>query len=91
MNKTDLIEIMAQAADIPKASASRALDGMIEAITNSLLKGEAVAITGFGTLDVKQRKSRVGRNPKTGEAITIPAAKVLKFKVSKNLKEEINK
>jgi len=91
MNKTDLIEIIAQAADIPKAPASRALDGMIEAITNSLLKGEAVAITGFGTLDVKQRKSRVGRNPKTGEAITIPAAKVLKFKVSKNLKEEINK
>ncbi len=91
MNKTDLIEIMAQAADIQKAAASRALDGFINAITNSLIKGESVVLTGFGTFDVVQRKSRIGRNPKTGEPVNIPAAKVPKFKVSKNFKEEINK
>jgi len=91
MNKTDLIDIMAQAADIPKATANRALEGFINAVTNSLIKGEAVALVGFGTFDVVQRKSRTGRNPKTGETITIPAARVPKFKVSKNLKDEVNK
>ena len=91
MNKTDLIDVMAQAAEIPKAAASRALDGFINAVVSSLIKGEPVALTGFGTFDVTQRKGRVGRNPKTGEAINIPASKAPKFKASKSLKDEVNK
>jgi DNA-binding protein HU-beta len=91
MNKTDLIEIMAQAADIQKAAAGRALDGLINAVTSSLAKGEAVVLTGFGTFGVTERKSRIGRNPKTGEAINIPASKAPKFKAGKALKEEVNK
>ena len=80
MNKSELIEAIAASADIPKAAASRALDAMIESVTDSLKKGDSVALVGFGTFTVKERAARTGRNPQTGEPINISAAKVPSFK-----------
>jgi DNA-binding protein HU-beta len=91
MNKTDLIEVIANTVDISKAAAGRALDAVIGAITNSLSKGKPVALVGFGTFSVSKRKQRTGRNPQTGEAITIPAAKIPRFKAGKHLKDKVNK
>lgn len=90
MNKTELIAAIAEAAEISKASAARALDGFIDAVTSSLSKGSPVALIGFGTFDVSQRPERKGRNPSTGAEITIPAANVPRFKVGKNLKDAVN-
>lgn len=91
MNKNDLIDRLAQIADIQKAVAGRVLEGFIGTVTESLSKGEPVVLVGFGTFDVSQRNERTGRNPRTGETITIPATKVPRFKAGKNLKEAINK
>jgi len=91
MNKTDLIEVVAKQADISKAAAGRALDAVLGAITNSLGKGKPVALVGFGTFAVSKRKQRTGRNPQTGATITIPAAKVPRFKPGKTLKDKVNK
>jgi DNA-binding protein HU-beta len=90
MNKTDLIEIVAKNVDMSKAAAGRALDAVISAITDSLGKGKPVALVGFGTFVVNKRKQRAGRNPQTGAAITIPAAKVPRFKAGKYLKTKVN-
>ena len=90
MNKTDLIGVIAESVDISKAAAGRALDAVIGAITDSLAKGKPVALVGFGTFVVNKRKQRTGRNPQTGETITIPAAKVPRFKAGKNLKDKVN-
>lgn len=90
MNKTDLIEIVAKNVDMSKAAAGRALDAIICAITDSLGKGKPVALVGFGTFVVNKRKQRAGRNPQTGAAITIPAAKVPRFKAGKYLKTKVN-
>ncbi|CAL7959745.1 DNA-binding protein HU-beta [Gammaproteobacteria bacterium] len=90
MNKTDLIGVIAKSVDISKAAAGRALDAVICAITDSLGKGKPVALVGFGTFVVNKRKQRTGRNPQTGAAITIPAAKVPRFKAGKNLKDKVN-
>ena len=90
MNKTDLIESIAKSADITKASATRALDAAIEAITTSLQKNESVTLVGFGTFTVGERAARTGTNPRTKEAIKIAAAKVPKFKAGKALKDAVN-
>jgi DNA-binding protein HU-beta len=90
VNKTQLIEAVAAAADLPKASANRAVDAMLEAITSTLKNDEQVALVGFGTFEVKKRAARVGRNPKTGEALNIAASNVPSFKAGKALKDAVN-
>lgn len=90
MNKSELIDSIAAAADISKADAGRALDATIDAITGALKNGDQVALVGFGTFSVKERAARTGRNPKTGEAITIAAANVPGFKAGKALKLKLN-
>nr|WP_308610127.1 HU family DNA-binding protein [Massilia frigida] len=90
VNKTELIEEIAKSADITKASATRALDAMIEAVTASLQKNDSVTLVGFGTFSVGERAARTGRNPRTKEAIKIAAAKVPKFKAGKALKDAVN-
>ncbi len=90
MNKSDLIDAVADSADISKAAAGRALDGALEAITKALKKGDSVTLVGFGTFTVRKRNARTGRNPRTGEAIKIKASKVPGFKPGKALKDAIN-
>ena len=90
MNKTDLIDVIAERVDISKIVAGRALDAIINAITESLSKGEPVTLIGFGTFDVSHRKERSGRNPQTGAVITIPANKAPRFKAGKNLKDKVS-
>lgn len=85
MNKSELIEAIAASADIPKAAASRALDAMVDTVTESLKKGDSVSLVGFGTFSVKERAARTGRNPQTGQPIQISAAKVPTFKAGKAL------
>ena len=90
MNKNELIESIAQAADISKAAAERALDGTIAAITSSLKEGGMVTLVGFGTFYVGERAARSGRNPRTGETIEIKASRVPKFRAGKALKDAVN-
>lgn len=90
MNKSELIEAIAASADIPKAAASRALDAMIDSVTDSLKNGDTVSLVGFGTFTVKDRAARTGRNPQTGEPIEISAARVPSFKAGKALKDSVN-
>ena len=90
MNKTELIEEIAKSADITKASATRALDAVIEAVTTSLRNNNSVTLVGFGTFSVGERAARTGRNPRTKEAIKIAAARVPKFKAGKALKDAVN-
>ena len=90
MNKAELIDAMADAADISKAAASRALDGMVEAITAAMKEGDQVSLIGFGTFSVKQRAARQGRNPQTGETIQIQASNIPTFKAGKALKDAVN-
>jgi DNA-binding protein HU-beta len=90
VNKTDLIAKIALDADISKASAARALDAVIDAVTDTLKKNDSVTLVGFGTFSVSERAERTGLNPRTKEAITIAAAKVPKFKAGKALKDAVN-
>ena len=90
MNKAELIEAVVDAAELSKADASKAVDGVISAITNSLKNGDQVTLVGFGTFLVRDRAARTGRNPRTGEAIQIAAAKVPGFKAGKALKDSVN-
>lgn len=90
MNKAELIEAVADSAELSKAAAGRALDASIEAITKALKKGDTVTLVGFGTFSVRKRAARMGRNPRTGEAIKIKASKVPGFKAGKALKDAIN-
>lgn len=89
MNKADLIERIAERADVSKSCAARALDAVISAIETSLATGETVTLAGFGAFSVVQRAARAGRNPKTGEALAIRAARVARFKPGKALKDAI--
>lgn len=89
-NKSDLIEEIAKSADISKAAAGRALGAAIESIKKSLKKGEMVSLVGFGTFYVGKRAARNGRNPQTGAAIKIKAAKIPKFRAGKGLKDAVN-
>lgn len=90
MNKTELIDHIAITADISKAAALRALDAMILGVTNTLKNKDSVTLVGFGTFSVGERAKRMGRNPRTKEAITIEAAVVPKFKAGKALKDAVN-
>ncbi len=90
MNKTELIEAMADAADISKTAAGRVLDGMIDAITQVIKSGDSVSIIGFGTFTLRERAARKGRNPKTGETIEIAASKSPAFKAGKAFKDAVN-
>ena len=90
MNKSELIDQIAKSADISKAAAGRALDATIGAIKTSLKKGGLVTLVGFGTFYVGKRAARMGRNPQTGAAIKIKAAKVPKFRAGKALKDALN-
>lgn len=90
MNKSELIEAIAASADIPKAAATRALDAMVDTVTDSLKNGDSVSLVGFGTFTVKERAARTGRNPQTGQPIEISAAKVPSFKAGKALKDSVN-
>ena len=89
MNKSELIEAIAQEADISKAAAAKALDCMMNAVTGALKKGDTVTLVGFGTFYVGERAARQGRNPKTGEPLTIAAAKTPKFRAGKALKDAL--
>jgi DNA-binding protein HU-beta len=90
VNKSQLIEKIAEGADISKASAGRALDSFIESVTGALKDGDSVALVGFGTFSVRDRAARTGRNPQTGATIEIAAAKVPAFKAGKALKDACN-
>jgi len=90
VNKSDLIEHIAQQADISKAAASRALEAAIDAITDALKNGDSVSLVGFGTFVATEREARTGRNPRTGVAIKIAKAKVPKFRPGKALKDALN-
>ena len=90
MNKTELIEHIAHEADISKATATRALESLLEAVKNSLKKGDSVSLVGFGTFEVTKRAARDGRTPATGAAIKIKAATVPKFRPGKALKDALN-
>ena len=90
MNKSELIEHIAKQADISKAAATRALDALIGGVKASLKKNSSVSIVGFGTFAVSKRAARSGRNPRTGAAIKIKAAKVPKFRPGKALRDALN-
>ena len=90
MNKSELIDRIAEDADISKASAGRALDAALDAITDSLKEADPVSLVGFGTFLVRERAARSGRNPQTGATIQIAAAKVPAFKPGKALKDALN-
>jgi len=87
LTKAELIDKMAEDAGITKAAAGKALSSMIQSIKASLKKNKKVSLVGFGTFSVSKRKARKGRNPQTGEAIKIAAAKVPKFTAGKGLKD----
>ncbi len=89
MTKADLVGKIASKAGLTKAEAAKALDATIEAIKESLKKGEKVTLVGFGSFYVSKRKARKGRNPRTGQEIKIPATKVPKFTAGKTLKEAV--
>ena len=90
VNKTDIIEVMAEQAEISKAAAAKALTSFLDAITGALRSGKSISLLGFGTFSVKARAARVGRNPKTGAPINIEAANVPLFKAGKALKDAVN-
>ncbi|THB75282.1 MAG: HU family DNA-binding protein [Gammaproteobacteria bacterium] len=90
MNKSELVEAVAQAADISKAAAARAVDGFVQAVGDELKEGGQVTLVGFGTFLVRERAARTGRNPRTGDTIEIAASKVPSFKAGKALKDAVN-
>lgn len=89
MNKTELVDAVAKSADLSKAAAGRAVDGMVEAISKALKKGDKVTLIGFGTFEVRKRAARTGRNPRTGAELKIKATKVPAFKAGKKLKDTV--
>ena len=90
MNKSELIDAIAETADISKAAAGRALDGFVGGVTEALKNGDQVSLIGFGTFSVKDRAARTGRNPQTGQTIEIAASKIPGFKAGKALKDAVN-
>ena len=91
MNKSELIEAMAAEAQLTKKDAEAALNAYTKVLTDALVKGDKISLVGFGTYEVRDRAAREGKNPKTGEAITIAASKVPAFKPGKALKDAVNK
>ncbi|MDX2316018.1 MAG: HU family DNA-binding protein [Gammaproteobacteria bacterium] len=90
MNKAELIDAVADAADISKAAAARSVDTVLEVITESLKNGNSVTLVGFGTFNTRRREARTGRNPRTGEPIQIGASNLAVFKAGKALKDALN-
>lgn len=90
VNKSDLVDLISEEAEISKATAQRVLNSFLEAITLTLRSGKSLTFPGFGTFSVKARAARVGRNPKTGEPINIEASNVPNFKAGKGLKDAVN-
>ena len=90
MNKADFIASVADAAEMSKADAGRAVDAMVETITKALKKGDSVTLVGFGTFSIRKRAARTGRNPRTGQTIKIKASKNPAFKAGKALKDAVN-
>lgn len=90
MNKNDLISAVADSSGLSKNDASNAVEGVFEAITTALSKGDEVRLVGFGTFSVAKRKASTGRNPRTGEPMNIPASNQPKFKAGKGLKDAVN-
>jgi len=90
VNKAELIEAVAESAEMTKAEASRAIDAVVSSITAAMQKQDDVSLIGFGTFTVRERAARAGRNPQTGETIQIAAAKVPAFKAGKALKDAVN-
>ena len=89
MNKTELVDAVAQATDLSKAAAGKAVTAVLDAIQGALQKGDSVVLTGFGTFSMRERPARTGHNPKTGEAMEIQASKAPVFKAGKTLKDMI--
>ena len=90
MNKSELVEAIADSAGLSKADAGRALDAVVKTVTKALKKGDTVSLVGFGTFSVRKRAARTGRNPRTGETIKIKAANNPAFKAGKALKDAVN-
>ena len=90
MNKSDLVDAIADSAGLSKADAGRALDAVVDTVTKALKKGDTVSLVGFGTFSVRDRAARTGRNPRTGETIKIKASKNPAFKAGKALKDAVN-
>ena len=91
MNKTELIAAAAERSGLTKKDAEKVLNAAIDAISAALVQGDKVQVSGFGIFAVKEREARVGRNPRTGEAMEIAASKVPGFKASKTLKDAVSK
>lgn len=89
MNKAELIDFVSSSIDVPKVSAGRALEAVLDGIMSALSKGDIVSLMNFGTFSVRKREARTGRNPKTGEAIKIKATKVPGFKAGAGLKKAV--
>jgi len=90
MNKAQLVDAVAEAADISKASAARAVEAVTQAIADGLRQGDTVSITGFGNFSVRDRAARTARNPKTGEPVHVAASRLPVFKAGKALKDAVN-
>ncbi|MBE9549264.1 MAG: HU family DNA-binding protein [Proteobacteria bacterium] len=90
MNKSDLIDAIATSSEMSKVDAGKAVDAFVAAVTGALMQEDTVSLIGFGTFSVKQRAARMGRNPRTGEAIQIKASKNPTFKAGKALKDAVN-
>ena len=89
MNKVELVAAVAETTGLTKKDAESFLNATLETISRKLISGEKVQLSGFGTFEVKEREARVGRNPRTKEAIQIPATRQIAFKTSKNLKQKV--
>jgi DNA-binding protein HU-beta len=90
MNHTELVEKVAEAIEMPRASASRAVEALVQTIIDAAKAGNEVRVTGLGIFDVTTREARPGRNPQTGESINIPASKALRFRAGKAVKDQLN-
>ena len=90
MNKNDLVDAVAEQTGLAKSDAARAVEALLGAVTDALRKGETVTLSGFGSFVAKTRAARTGRNPRTGEAIAIPASRAPAFKAGKGLKDALN-
>src|SRR5580693_8096547 len=90
MNHAELVEKVAEAIEMPRASASRAVEAVVQAIIDAAKAGDEVRVTGLGIFDVVTREARPGRNPQTGESINIPASKALRFRAGKAAKDQLN-
>jgi DNA-binding protein HU-beta len=90
LNKSELIDALAAKSDITKVAAANALDGLLEVITETLVRGDGISLIGFGTFTVGERAARTGRNPQTGAELKIPASRVAKFSAGQKLKSALN-